>query len=421
MVAITRQVTIQVPGDKSISHRSLIFGALGNGRSRVRNILMSADLLATASVLRTLGVSIDELSDDIYIEGRGLGGLTEPSDVLNCENSGTTARLMSGVLAAYPFASTIAGDASLSQRPMRRVTDPLGEMGADFSFLEREGFLPMTIRGANLKSVTWRSEFASAQVKSAILLAGLVGGVPVEVIEPSLSRDHTERFLRSLGVPVSIEGTTVSLTPVEMIPALDMVVPADPSSAAFLIAAGLLTDNVELRLPNVCLNATRIGFLGAIERMGGRISMEEPREAAGESVGTVVVRPSALKAISAGAEEIPSMVDEIPMLACLAARAEGETVIRGAGELRVKETDRISATVNNLRSIGVEAYELDDGMRIVGSDIPLAGRVTTFGDHRIAMSFGVLGAMPGNNIVIDNPACASVSYPGFWDDLQQVV
>jgi 3-phosphoshikimate 1-carboxyvinyltransferase len=396
-----------------------MFGALGDGVSRVRNILRSADVESTAEVLRTLGVAIDPLSNDVTVEGRGLRGLVAPNRTLDCGNSGTTTRLMSGIVSAHPFAARFEGDASLSKRPMRRIAEPLSRMGATFTFENGEG-LPMTIQGADLQPLNWTSSSASAQVKSAILLAGLVAQVPVSVTEPERSRDHTERLLSSLGAEINIDGNTVSLPVVHHLPSFDIHVPGDPSSAAFFAALAALVPDSELSLPNVCLNPTRIGFFYALERMGAEIRYEDKATVAGEIVGTIIPRGHALRGISIGEHEIPSLVDELPMLACLASRAAGETVITGAAELRVKESDRIRTVVSNLQALGATAEELPDGMRIVGTDVPLRGRVTTHGDHRIAMAFAILGALPGNEIEIDDKACASVSYPTFWEDLARV-
>ncbi len=410
--------SLRVPGDKSISHRALIFGALGEGPSRITGILRSADVHSTAGVLRELGADIPVLSSDFVVHGRGPESLTQPLAPLDCGNSGTTTRLMSGVAAARPIDATFVGDASLSRRPMRRVARPLEAMGARVE-LPAHGGLPMTIHGGTLHEAAWKSEVASAQVKSAVLLAALVAGVRATVTEPARSRDHTERMLAARGGRVRIEGCSVSFEP-SALRALDTAVPGDPSSAAFFAALAALATGGELRLEGVCVNDTRIGFLGQLRRMGARITELERRDEGGESVADVVVAPGTLRGTTIGEADVPAMVDEIPMLACVAARAEGETVITGANELRVKESDRIAAVVSNLRAIGAEAEELPDGMRITGSDRPLAGRIVTHGDHRLAMAFGVLGAASGNAIEIDDRDCVAVSYPDFWRDLARV-
>ena len=412
--------SLRVPGDKSVSHRSLLLAALGDGRSRVQGILDSADVRSTAGLLRAVGVPVPPLAGEMQIDGVGLHGLRAPSSALDCGNSGTTARLCSGILAACAFTSRMIGDESLSRRPMRRVARPLEAMGARFEF-ERGDGLPLAISGGALRPIEWETEAASAQVKGAILLAGLVAGVPVAVREPARSRTHTERMLAARGVAVSVDGTVVRLEPVRSIGAMDMNVPADPSSAAFFAGLAALAAGGEIRLDAVGADSTRTGFFRALRRMGAEVDLLDARVEGGEDIADILVRPRALRAIEVGVAEVPSMIDELPLLACLAARAEGETVITGAAELRVKESDRIAQVVANLRAIGVQAAELPDGMRITGSDAPLRGRIVTRGDHRLAMAFGILGALPGNAIDIDDPHCVDVSYPSFWSDLRRMV
>jgi 3-phosphoshikimate 1-carboxyvinyltransferase len=411
--------TVRVPGDKSISHRSLIFGALAEGESRITNILESADVHSTAGVLRSLGVDIPPLSDRFVIRGVGLRGLRQPLNALDCGNSGTTTRLMAGVVAASPVEATFVGDASLSRRPMRRIARPLEAMGARVE-LPAHGGLPMTIRGGQLHEIEWASEVASAQIKSAVLLAALVGGVSATVIEPSRTRDHTERMLAARGAHVGVDGARVSLGATSTLAPLDVDVPGDPSSAAFFAALGALASDGEVTLKHVCVNDTRIGFLKQLGRMGARVSIVNRHDEGGEPVADVVISPGRLHGVEVGGSEIPSMIDELPLLACLATRAAGETVITGAAELRVKESDRIAAVVANLRAIGAQAEELPDGMRIIGSPAHLMGRVTTHGDHRLAMAFGILGSIPGNDVSVDDRECVGMSYPGFWGDLQRL-
>ena len=411
--------SLRMPGDKSISHRSLILGALGPGESRITGILESQDVHSTAGVLRALGVDVPALSSDFVVRGVGMGGFTQPTTSLDCGNSGTTTRLMAGVVAALPVEGTFVGDGSLSRRPMRRVARPLEAMGAHVE-LPSHGGLPMTIRGGALHDTAWTSEVASAQVKSAILLAALTSGVGATVTEPSRSRDHTERMLKARGAALTIKGTTVCLAAGSSIRALDTAVPGDPSSAAFFAALAALADGGQLRLVGVCVNETRTGFLAQLRRMGASVAEENKRIEGGESVADLVVSPGRLIATTVTEDDVPAMIDELPLLACLAARAEGETVITGASELRAKESDRITAVVDNLRELGAAATELSDGMRIVGSDRPLRGRVVTHGDHRLAMAFGVLGVARGNDIEIDDRDCVAVSYPGFWGDLDRV-
>ena len=413
---------VRVPGDKSISHRSLICAALASGRSRIRHILRSADVQSTAGVLRALGAGIPTLGADVRVDGCGLRRLVAPRVSLDCGNSGTTARLMAGVLSAHPFASRLEGDDSLSRRPMGRVARPLEAMGARFAF-EGGQHLPLTITGGDLQPLTWESPTASAQVKSAILLAGLVSGVPVRVTEPVRSRDHTERMLAALGVEIRSCGGEASLEPVGELPPFQIDVPGDPSSAAFpaaLAAAGGIRGAGSIELSDVALNPTRLGFFRVLRDMGADITWEVEREECGEPVGTIHVTAASLSAATVSEELVPAMIDELPMLACLATRANGETVITGASELRVKESDRIAAVVANLRAVGAEADELPDGLRVRGGEMPLRGRVRAHGDHRLAMAFGVLGALPGNAIEVDDPTCVSVSYPAFWADLERL-
>jgi len=408
-----------VPGDKSISHRSLILASLADGESRIRGILDADDIRSTASVLRSLGAKIPPLSDDMRVVGVGLRGLTSPRQPVNCGNSGTTARLMAGVVAAHPFSATFEGDASLSRRPMTRVAEPLTYMGAQFDF-ERGDGLPMTVHGVDLRSIDWDTGASSAQVKSAILLAGLVSGVEVRVTEKARSRDHTERMLRAMGVDVENDGSQVCLRPARRLAPLDIQVPADPSSAAFFVALASLASEGELTLTKVGLNPTRTGFLEAMKRMGAVIEESAAARKGEESTATLRVRPTALHGIRITEQEVPALIDELPLIACVAAGAGVDLEITGAAELRVKESDRINAVVQNLRAVGARAEELPDGLRISGPRRELSGTVDPRGDHRIAMAFGVLSAASGNRINILNPECVAVSYPGFWEDLRRV-
>jgi 3-phosphoshikimate 1-carboxyvinyltransferase len=414
--------TLRVPGDKSISHRALILSALAKGKSRVTRILDSADVRSTAQALRTLGASIPPLSDDFMVTGKPARELWSAQARLDCGNSGTSARLLAGVCAGAGLRAVLVGDDSLSRRPMRRVAEPLRAMGATVE-LAPHGGLPMSVSAGPLRAIEWESPIASAQVKSSILLAALFGGVGVQVSEPHLSRDHTERMLAHRGVTLDREhdGTKVILHPGQILRPADITVPGDPSSAAFFVALALLAGSGELRIEDVCLNETRTGFFGALGRMRARLEVEGQREEGGETVGTLLAQPSMLSGIEVGPAEVPSMIDELPLLACIASRARGETVVTGAAELRVKESDRIATLVQNLRDLGADAEELPDGFRIIGSQRPLRGTVRTRGDHRIAMAFGILGALAGNEIVVDDPDCVAVSYPGFWTDLATVL
>ncbi len=413
---------VRVPGDKSISHRALMFSAFASGTSRVRGILQSDDVKATAGVLRALGWKLPEVSAEMTIDGAGFTSrLRSPVSPLQCQNSGTTTRLMAGVAAAQPFASTFVGDASLSRRPMRRVAAPLEAMGARVEFLEGHDGLPMTVHGGALHGIAWELPVASAQLKSAILLAGLCGGVAVRVREPAPTRDHTERMLSALGVSVTTRDGWIELQPAERLSPLELDVPGDPSSSAFFLARALLAGEGSLRLENVLRSPFRDGFLRAVQRMGGAVDEVRVSARGGEPRDDLVAHGgSTLRGISIGRDEVTAMIDEVPMLAVLAVRAEGTTEVRGAEELRVKESDRIAAVVSNLRAIGVEAHELPDGLVVHGTDAPLAGHVKTHADHRIAMAFGILGATRDCAITVDDPDCVAVSYPHFWEDLARV-
>jgi 3-phosphoshikimate 1-carboxyvinyltransferase len=421
MTSLKVHGTVRVPGDKSISHRALILASMARGSSRIEHILESADVQSTADCLRALGASVPVLSSNMYVHG---AQFHSPRQALDCGNSGTTARLLAGVVAGAGIKAVFEGDASLTRRPMRRVAEPLRAMGARVDFAGHGG-LPMTIdaTGVKLLGVDYESTIASAQVKSALLLAAVIAGVRARVSEPHMSRDHTERMLAARGVEIQRNGTRVYLPPAQRVRPQDVRVPADPSSAAFFVALALLADAGELRLADVCLNGTRTGFFDALQRMGAHIQVENKREEGGETIGTLVARPAKLKGIEIDAAHVPAMIDELPLLACVATRVDGEVVVSGAGELRVKESDRIATIVSNLNTLGAEAEEKPDGFRVVGagsSPAPLRGRVETLGDHRIAMSFGILGALPGNDIEVDDAACVGVSYPNFWKELERV-
>lgn len=416
--------TVRVPGDKSISHRALLVAAFARGTSRIRGVLHSDDVESTATVLRTMGWPLPALAPSLAIAGGGLRSplVTAPARrLLACGNSGTTTRLLAGVAAAQPFASTFVGDRSLSRRPMQRVAAPLEAMGARVEFPSGGDGLPMTVHGGALRPIDWTLPVASAQLKSAILLAALCAGVEARVVEPVRTRDHTERMLRAAGVEVAVEGAVVVLTPARELAPLELDVPGDPSSAAFFAVLAALGDSGSVSIEGISLNPQRIGFLSVLRRMGVAFELRERADAGGEPVGDLVVHAGPVRGTTVDPAEIPSLVDEIPVLAVLAARAEGETIVRGASELRVKESDRIAATVANLRAVGVDADELPDGLVVRGGRGPLRGTVITHGDHRIAMAFAVLGATRDCAITVDDPGCVAVSYPAFWQDLQDVL
>ncbi|MDH4045646.1 MAG: 3-phosphoshikimate 1-carboxyvinyltransferase [Gemmatimonadota bacterium] len=414
--------TVRAPGDKSITHRALMLAALSRGTSVVRHPLTSADARSTAACLRELGVGVGPLRAGAAVSVQG-GTWRPATRTLHCGNAGTTARLMLGLLAAHPFETRLTGDASLRRRPMRRVTEPLGHMGASIREEAGDG-LPLRIRGGRLGPLDWSLPVATAQVKSALLLAGLAGGVAVTVREPARSRDHTERMFRAMGVPLTRRGTTAALAAApgwfDDAAPLDWTVVGDVSSAAFLVAAGLMAERGEVRIAGVGLNPTRTGFLTVLSRMGARIEREAQSEVHGEPVGDLVVAPSALVGTVVTASEIPSLIDEIPILAVLASRAQGETVFHEVGELRVKESDRLGLLAENLRQTGVGAEVAGNSLTVEGTERPPRGHVETAGDHRLAMAFAVLGRLSGARVALSEQRSVAVSYPAFFEDLDRI-
>jgi 3-phosphoshikimate 1-carboxyvinyltransferase len=412
--------TVRVPGDKSITHRSLLFAALARGPSHVGGALTSLDAKSTARVLRQLGVAISPLREGQVVTVVSRGRLRAPDRTLDCGNSGTTTRLLLGLLAGHRFRATLTGDASLRRRPMRRVTTPLAEMGARFEERSGDG-LPLTIRGGALRPLRYAMPVSSAQIKSALLLAGLVGEVPVDLREPGgRSRDHTERMLRAFGYEVTARDGWIEFRPGGRIEPFDIQVPGDPSSAAFLVGAAVLAEAGELRVAGVGVNPTRTGFLRVLERMGAPVAVESDDVSFGEPVADLVARPARLEGTEVAAGEIPGLIDEIPLLAVVASRAAGETVFRDVAELRVKESDRLGLIAENLRAVGGRAEVRGDDLHVEGVAAPPRGRVRTAGDHRMAMAFAVLGALPGARVAVDDMACAAVSFPGFPRTLRRI-
>jgi 3-phosphoshikimate 1-carboxyvinyltransferase len=408
----------RVPGDKSITHRALLFASLAPGTSHIGGALTSLDARSSARVLRQLGAAITPLRAGSVVTVRGRGRFRRPADVLDCGNSGTTTRLLLGLLAAHPFRATLTGDASLRRRPMRRVTQPLARMGARFAERDRDG-LPLTVQGGALQPLRYELPVSSAQIKSALLLAGLAGGVEVALAEPQgRSRDHTERMLRAFGYVVDDDGDWIAFTPTGRLEPFERQIPGDPSSAAFLVGAAVLARAGELRIVGVGVNPTRTGFLGVLARMGAAVALEDVTEQFGEPVGDLVTRPAALRGTEVTPGEVPAVIDEIPLLAALASRAEGTTIFRGVGELRVKESDRLSLIAENLRAVGGRADVSGDDLYVEGGDAPPRGRVRSAGDHRIAMAFAVLGTVAGARIRVDDLACAAVSFPRFPETLR---
>ena len=410
--------TVTVPGDKSVSHRALLLGALSEGTTHIHGFLSSADCLSTLRCFSQMGVSIRREGSEVTVEGVGLRGLKAPGKPLDAGNSGTTMRLLSGILAGQDFPVTIGGDASLSRRPMKRIMAPLAAMGCDITSQKGNDCAPLVIHGGKLHGISWKTPVASAQVKSAILLAGLYADGPTTVTEPALSRDHTERMLSACGVSVSQEGTSVTIQPAASLQPQDITVPRDISSAAYFLAAGLLVPGSDILIKNVGINPTRAGILQVAERMGADLTVESFTLAGGEPVADIRVRTSALHATEVGGAEIPTLIDELPVIALMAACAEGTTVIRDAAELRVKESDRIAVMAEGLSKLGARVTATEDGFIIEGGK-PLKGAVVnSHGDHRAAMTFAVAGLVAGiRETQILDAQCVNISYPSFFDDL----
>ncbi|WP_097091602.1 3-phosphoshikimate 1-carboxyvinyltransferase [Novosphingobium sp. Chol11] len=421
--------SVTVPGDKSISHRSLMLSALSVGESRVEGLLEGEDVLATAAAMRAMGAQINRDSDGIWhIKGVGVGGLLQPQTALDMGNSGTSTRLLMGLIASHAITATFTGDASLSKRPMGRVTEPLSRMGASFTSSPGDR-LPLTMRGAcPAVPLDYRLPVASAQVKSAILLAGLNTPGVTRVIEPIPTRDHSERMLRGFGAELEVEveadGTRIiTLRGEAELRPQTIAVPGDPSSAAFPMVAALLVPGSKVTISNVGLNATRAGLVDLLREMGGNIAIDNPREVGGEPVGDVVVTASDLKGVEPDPARAPSMIDEYPVAFIAAAFAEGRSIFRGLEELRVKESDRITTMAEGLRAIGVTVEELEDGIIIEGTGgalLPGGGPIATKLDHRIAMSFAVAGLISKSGVTIDDMRPVATSFPGFTTLLQKL-
>jgi len=404
------------PPDKSISHRAVMFAAMAEGKSIVRNFLRAEDPLSTLKAMRMLGIPIHAgETGEVTIEGKGLQGFTEPFDVIDCGNSGTTIRLISGMLSGNSFLSVLTGDDSLKQRPMARVINPLKQMGALISARNEDRYPPLAIKGTALKSIDYAMPMASAQVKSCLILAGLYADGTTTIIEPQKSRDHTERMLAAMGADLVVQGLSVSVKGGSRLHAADVTVPADFSSAAFFMAAALIVPNSQIIIRDVGMNPTRTGLLQVLRKMGADVKLENAREISGEPVADIVCSTSdGLKAVKIGSEVIPSLIDEFPILCILATQAEGVTEIRGAQELRVKESDRIKAMAAELAKLGVEVREYPDGIDISGRKELKGGMVDSYGDHRIAMSFSIAALIAEHKITIKNASCVDISFPGFF-------
>lgn len=411
--------TIEVPSDKSISHRAVMFGSLALGTTHITNFLMGADCLSTISCFRKLGIDIEINGSDVTVHGKGLHGLTKSDEILDCGNSGTTVRLISGILSGQDFETTLTGDASIQKRPMKRVTLPLSQMGATIEAKE-DNFCPLHIKPHALKGITYESPVASAQVKSAILLAGLYADSPTTVIEPFVSRDHTERMLEALGATIKREGTKVTIMPCEELRAIPIVVPGDISSAAFFMVAGLITPGSDLIIKNVGINPTRRGILDVLLEMGGDITPFNEQTVGGEPVCDLHVRYSKLHGTTVGGSIIPTLIDEIPALAVAALFAEGTTVIKDAKELRVKESDRIDTLYTELTKMGAHMITMEDGFSIEGGH-PLQGAtLESYHDHRIAMSLTIAASLAATPSTLLNAECVAISFPNFFELLQEL-
>ncbi|GAB4410004.1 MAG: 3-phosphoshikimate 1-carboxyvinyltransferase [Thermodesulfovibrionales bacterium] len=457
------------PPDKSITHRAIMFASLAEGKSIIRNPLMAEDPISTMNAMRALGVEITEdreqrtdsesLSSDfcdsafslqpsvLIVHGKGLHGLREPFDVINCGNSGTTARLISGILAGNPFFSMLTGDDSLKQRPMARVINPLRQMGARLMARQDDKYLPMAIKGGGLKAIRYEMPVASAQVKSCLLLAGLYAEGTTEIIEPQKSRDHTERMLKAMGAEIKtgeevkrLRGEEEKLYPIHpftnsplhpfttsvsstlSLKPIDITIPGDFSSAAFFIVGALIVSDSEVLIRNVVLNPTRTGLLEVIREMGADLKIDNLRDVSGEPVGDIYVKTAdSLRAVRIGREKIPSLIDEFPVLCVLATQAEGITEIRGAEELRVKESDRIKAMTVELKKLGVELEEYPDGIAIRGRAVLKGAQVESYNDHRIAMALSIAGLMAEGTTTINNTSCVDISFPMFYTELNKIM
>jgi 3-phosphoshikimate 1-carboxyvinyltransferase len=409
---------LRLPGDKSISHRALLFAALANGRSTVSNLATGDDVRAMRGALEALGVTFADAAGGVEVMGAGFDGLHEPAVVLDLANSGTAMRVLAGVLAGRPFLSVLSGDASLNQRPMRRVTAPLRAMGASVDGRDGGEHAPLVIRGADLVGMRHELSVASAQVKTALMLAGLQASGTTEVVAPAPTRDHSERMLAALGVPVEVDGCSVRVrsgTP----RALTLDVPGDPSSAAFFVVAALITPGSDVTIESVSVNPTRLGFVDVLRRMGGDITVDRVEERCGEPVGTIRVRASELTATAIVGDEIPNVQDEIPVLAVAAAFADGVTDVRDAAELSVKESDRIATVKHMLTSLGLAVETRTDGLAIRGGR-PVAARFESFGDHRIAMAAAVAANAIDGESSVGGWRIVGTSYPEFADDLKRL-
>ncbi|MGM7701673.1 3-phosphoshikimate 1-carboxyvinyltransferase [Pseudalkalibacillus sp. Hm43] len=414
------QGTLKVPGDKSVTHRSIMFGGMAEGKTIVRDFLDSADCRSTMRCMKQLGVQIEQLGSELHIVGVGRGGLKEPEHVLDVGNSGTTIRLMTGILAGAPIYSVLVGDDSIHRRPMSRVVDPLRQMGADIHGREDGRLAPISIKGGKTRGIRYESPIASAQVKSALLLCGLNSEGTTTVKEPYVSRDHTERMLKSFGVEVMREGTSVQIKGGQKLKGTDVQVPSDISSAAFFMVAAAITPGSSIRLEKVGLNPTRTGIMDVLEKMGATYSISNEQTINEEPIGDIDVSYSKLRGTEINGEIIPRLIDEIPVIALLASQAEGITTIKDASELRYKETDRIAAITDQLKNIGIDIEPTEDGMIIHGKQKVKGGNADSLGDHRIGMMLAIASCISESPVTVRDVSAIGVSYPNFLNDLESL-
>ena len=408
--------SFELIGDKSISHRAIMFSSISKGHNKISNFLMGQDCLSTISCFRKMGIDIEIKNNEVFVKGNGLYGLQRPNEILDVGNSGTTIRLMMGILAGNDFEAILVGDESIAKRPMKRVTDPLRIMGCDIKGKDDANYTPITIKGGNLKSIDYKMPVASAQVKSSLILASLYGENSSTIYEKVKSRNHTEIMLKSFGADITVDDLKINVNPVEELYSQDIYVPGDISSAAFIIVGALITKGSEVEIKNVGLNETRTGIIDVVKSMNGNIEILNKRFVGGELVGDLLIRYSPeLTSTTIDKSIIPRLIDEIPVIAVLATQAEGTTIIKDAKELKVKESNRIKAMVDNLKLMGADIEELEDGMIIKGKT-PLKGAcIQTFNDHRIAMSFSIADLISDGNVKLDNTLCVDISFPGYFD------
>ncbi len=417
--------SLRVPSDKSITHRAIIFGSMADGSSSIKKWLRSQDTEATLNIVRLLGTEVDVSREELFIKGRNFT-FEEPKDILDAKNSGTTARLIMGLLATQSFFSVMTGDSSLRNRPMLRVVKPLRDMGALIDGRENGNKLPVSVRGGSLKAISFFNKKASAQVKSSLIIAGLRAEGITEIVEPILSRDHTERMLKFMGANIEVmeleNGHLVKVKGFQKIHGTEIICPADPSSAAFFAALATLVESAELILEDVLINPTRDGFFRKLKECAGNVEYMNVREVGGEQIADIYIKNAqSIKPINIKPEEVPSLIDEIPILSIIMAFADGISCVRGASELRVKESDRIRAVVENLRNMGISVEEFDDGFCVEGGKRLRGTLIKSYGDHRIAMAFSVAGLVAEGETVIDDPECVKISYPDFFKDLHIIV